>query len=370
MASGEHLSNSPELVIVGSSNVRTNKPPPALDAATVQSKLKAGTLNLIRIVDRSTRSFIYDYISRVHDPEDHVDLNFFACNKCKTAFVIDPTGGTGKYSSHLKKKHGITGRHKNDEATDPKQPRLSTHFPTASVSKNHSDRIIDGILKLCIDRCLPFDVGCSDSMMDLLAVTLKIDGFPKSEQEKIFKLCDESTLRKNRLPEKFDQVRAKVKSKVEADCSGSGGVTVDLWSDKYRHREYIAVTLHYLDKNFLLNSYCLSCRQVFDAKITNVVITRLIKSILAEYGLDPKNMIFVSDSGPNVKTAFDTNGWIRIACFAHDLDLLVSTDGFGKSEAQTKSVTEDAQSIPQIRELIRDCKAVVSHFKRGNGQRK
>lgn len=344
------------------------------DAISIQSKLRSGELVLNRITNK--RSFIWDHFSRVYDPKKKTDLEYFACNKCKAPFKLDKSGGTGKFSGHLSKRHGVTQERatKEDGATDPKQTRISFHFPKTSLGKAQSDRIIDQLLKLCIDRCLPFDVCCSDSMMDVVYASLKIDGLPRADQEKLFKMCDESTLRKSRLPKKFDQIAAKVKENVRTGCCGSGGVTVDLWSDKFRHREYIAVTLHYLDAGFVLNTYCLGCRQVFETKITHVVIARLVRSILSEYGLDPKNMIFVSDSGANVKAAFEYNGWTRLACFAHDLDLLVATDGFGKSETPvsttSSSATGGVKAVPQIQELISDCKALVTHFKRGNGQRR
>lgn len=337
------------------------------DASSIKTRLHSGELTLNRV---GKRSFIWEHFGRIFDPAKGVELDYYACKKCNHPYKVDKSGGTGKFESHLAKFHKLSRPKLLDASSqiDSKQSKLESHFSKSTISKLHGEKITDCLLKHCIDRCLPFDEINSDSMKDIIYAVLQIDHLSRADQEKVFKFLDESTIRKVRLPKKFEEIMGKIKENIKRDSSGSGGVTVDFWSDQYRHREYFALTFHFLDNEFNFHVYCLACRQVTEPKITAVIITRLIRSILAQFDLDPSNMVFVTDSGANVKAVFDQTGWSRIACFAHDLNLLVSSDGFGPSSTTPES--SSLKAVPQITELISHCKALVNHFKRGSGQRR
>lgn len=359
---------------------------------SIQDKLKAKEFEIVSI---DKRSFVWDHIGRVRDPKKG-ELDFYACKKCFKTFKITDTskGSTANLLDHLLKKHGITQKTTKRpadsavaETTAAKIRSLDSHFCPKSLTKAHSEKIHDGILKLCVDRCLPFDIASCDSMANLIHSCLKTESLPPEERDKVFKPLDASTVRKIRLPQRYDDVRKKVKDYVDAHFSGNGGITFDLWSDKYHKREYIAVTIHFLDESFQLHCYCLACRQITDKTIDHLVISRLIKSILAEYALDTKDFIFVTDSGANVKKACVVNKWNRIACFAHDLHLLVASDGLdlrkkkrsGEPAATAAdddvdegidNLANEPEDLEQVRDLIKACRSLVEYFKRGNGQRK
>jgi hypothetical protein len=85
----------------------------------------------------------------------------------------------------------------------------------------------------------------------------------------------------------------------------------------------------------------------------------------------------VTDSDAKLKKACDVNSWTRIACFAHDLHLLVSRDGLAlnKKEATERVLDEEdhlsgVQALPQVKDLIDHCRAIVEYFKRSKCQRR
>lgn len=360
----------------------------SLDTSAIQGLIKS---NVLTIIPHGTRSAVWEHFGRVHYPKKHKDLKFVACKTCFAGYKIDESSAsTGNLVIHLKKHNiSIGKRSTNAEsgASSSKLGPMDSYFSPKSLTKAHSERIHSEVLKFCIDRCLPFEAACSESMAGVINACLKTDSLENAERDKVFKLCDESTLRKNRLPKKYAKIMETLKTKVATECCGSGGVTIDLWSDKYHKREYLSVTLQYLNDDFEMQSYCLACRRVTDNVIDHFAIARLVSSILSAFNLNPANMTFVTDSGGNVKKACFVKKWNRIACFAHDLHLLVAIDGLAlkAKKKSTGTVTDEDPTdlddlvelesgepgdLPQIRELIKACRGLVDYFKRGNGQRR
>lgn len=255
---------------------------------SIQAQLKAKSLEIVAINDK--RSIVWTHIGRVRDPKKGAELDFYACKKCFKAFKITDASrsSTGNLLDYLKRKHGVTATAKRSDestlgkATPAKVQKIDSFFAPKSITKAHSEKIIGSVLRLCVDRCLPFDVASCDGMANVIHSCLKSDALPVEQREKVFKLLDESTIRKIRLPQKYEALVQKVKEAVASNCCGTGGVTSDMWSDKYHKCEYIAVTLHFLDENFQMHSYCLACRQITDKIIDHVAIARIITAILAD----------------------------------------------------------------------------------------
>ena len=70
-------------------------------------------------------------------------------------------------------------------------------------------------------------------------------------------------------------------------------ITCDSWCDKYEHRSYFCMTIHFLDSNLQLHRYCLKT-QPFDDVHTGEKIKELVSKVLLDYGINPSNVIVVS----------------------------------------------------------------------------
>lgn len=82
-------------------------------------------------------------------------------------------------------------------------------------------------------------------------------------------------------------------------------VTFDAWTDKYRRRNYITLTLHYINKNFWLINLTLATSH-FPERHKDVNVLPHVESILDCYGLTEKNIHMVTDAD-NAYHYFETN---------------------------------------------------------------
>lgn len=70
-------------------------------------------------------------------------------------------------------------------------------------------------------------------------------------------------------------------------------ITCDSWCDKYKHRSYFCVTIHFLDPDLQLHRYSLKT-QPFDDVHTGENIKDLVIKVLSDYGINSSNVIIVS----------------------------------------------------------------------------
>lgn len=78
--------------------------------------------------------------------------------------------------------------------------------------------------------------------------------------------------------------------------------TADLWSS--RGKSYIGVTCHWLHTTTLVRqSICLAIRRVIGRHTYNVIASYL-ENIHAEFGIENKTAITITDSGSNMVKAF------------------------------------------------------------------
>lgn len=138
----------------------------------------------------------------------------------------------------------------------------------------------------------------------------------------------------------------------------------------------MSVHYQFLDESFKINTLCLGCVQITAVPLNSITVAAAIKKVLGEYNINPRDVVFTTDSDGKLKKACAENGWERFACLAHDLHLLVQCDGFATSRQELGELGEaeedevlGAQPVPELINVIKGCRAVVEYFKRGNGQR-
>lgn len=134
----------------------------------------------------------------------------------------------------------------------------------------------------------------------------------------------------NLLEKEYDAMKEcmaiEMKHAVE---SGKIGISVDLWSDKFRNISYLGMVAHYIlwneeTKTANLSS-CVLKLQEMDAhtpKTANVVHEQVI-SVLNEFDLQDNTdrIVFITDRGKNIMNACD--GYARQSCFDHFINNVV-----------------------------------------------
>ena len=98
--------------------------------------------------------------------------------------------------------------------------------------------------------------------------------------------------------------------------------TTDLWSSRATH-PYLSYTVHFVDHNWELKSFCLETVPLFDDH-TGANICESIEDIMTNWQLSTdKLVVTTTDNGSNAVAAFNSTGSARLSCFGHCLDLAI-----------------------------------------------
>lgn len=159
-------------------------------------------------------------------------------------------------------------------------------------------------------------------------------------------------------------VKERVKNQIETEALLTGdyfSVTFDMWSDAYRQRPFISITLHYIDDNFKIQHPLICVKQfIIDddvgAKKSTQNIRIFLKKSLSEYFLADRlenifsNMSSVTDGGSNCVAVFPQ----RYSCKCHDLNLVLEWTFEKEDEKQNAMMKLEAKKADlqsKIKEL-------------------
>ena len=123
--------------------------------------------------------------------------------------------------------------------------------------------------------------------------------------------------------------------------------TTDLWTS-CANQPYLSLTVHFIDKEWVLQSYCLDTSPLFEDH-TGQNISEAIKDIYQNWQLPVANLVATTtDNGSNFIAAYQQLNWVRLSCFGHNLDLAIR-----------KSLNN-----PRIQQCIRKCHSLIELFHR------
>lgn len=97
-------------------------------------------------------------------------------------------------------------------------------------------------------------------------------------------------------------------------------IALDAWTDSYKRRSYITYVLHYIDKNWNMQTHVLKTT-IFENRHTSDNIKEHLNATLVEFGLNEKRIVYVTDGGSNVVAA--CRGIFYQPCIAHKIHRLI-----------------------------------------------
>ena len=154
---------------------------------------------------------------------------------------------------------------------------------------------------------------------------------------------DRKTLTNNYMRKMYERERESVLDKI--CCIEDYSFTTDFWTS-CQNRSYVTVTVHYIDSDYILQSYLLETKE-FTQSHTGVNIAEEMRSIMNEWSLPLDQVSAVTtDNASNMVLAIDLLESTRIPCFSHSLQLAV----------------EDAVKLPRVSHALAKCRRLVSHF--------
>jgi len=96
----------------------------------------------------------------------------------------------------------------------------------------------------------------------------------------------------------YDEIVAKVKEVIQQSPQ-TVGVTTDMWTDNYKRRSYMSVTMHFCSPEFHFHSIVLRTA-LFTEAHTGMNIQIELQQICEQFGLNDKNVVYITDQGSNI----------------------------------------------------------------------
>lgn len=113
------------------------------------------------------------------------------------------------------------------------------------------------------------------------------------------------------------------------------------------NESYIAITAHYVDNQFYLQSVLLDCKPFPHGSHTSQNLASAIGSVVNEWKLDKKVLLVVSDNAANIQSAIkDVLKLKHLGCTAHNLNLILN------------------DALKHVSDLVAKVRTIVSHFRR------
>jgi len=277
------------------------------------------------------------------------NINFVLC----FSFAIksyNRTISTGNLIRHLADSHGI-----REEVTKKVAENNLTNFfavrPKNPSMKETDKKWLFGrhlVLMICRDL-MPFTIVENEGFRDFLKKYNVI-------KDEAADLPVRMTLSRAALEDVFVSMKSYIIEKYLSSAINDCCFTFDMWTDNYRHRNYICFTLHFIDHDFQLKSITLANKLVIGKHTAEKILFHL-DIVKDEFNLRNKNNYIVSDSAANMRKAAKISNTENHLCSGHALHNLVVVDGVKKN-----SIVSDL--IGKTREIVKTLKYKFSDLEK------
>ena len=307
-----------------------------------------------------TKSEIWAYFGFMADSHGAIsDKKKIACWLCQT--IIAYFGKTSNMTYHLQRAHSseyekylkrtgkesnsdisssdssVTSEQASNNASEVKQITLSTAFKRAALLPPNSPRytsLLCATMNFVFQTLQQLSIVDEPAFCNLLQVA-----------EPKFRLPHRTVITSKVLPEAYSEVQTAVERQlVTAEkCT----ITTDLWTSQYQQCSYMSLTVHFIDRNFTLQSKCLQTLEVPQDHDT-ASLKDIISTMLSNWKIKDKFCGGITDNDSNIVSAFGLLKIDHFPCIAHTSQLAVNK----------------GLKVARIQRIIGRCKTIVSHFKR------
>ena len=134
-----------------------------------------------------------------------------------------------------------------------------------------------------------------------------------------FKLPSRTTLSRTLLPQLYEKCVVNVQEML--NNSEHIALTTDTWTS-LACEGYMAITAHYISRNWEMQSLLLSCNKVSN-KHTAENLRNLLLIETNKWNITKKVHTVITDNAANMVAAIKLTGWNHYGCFAHTLNLII-----------------------------------------------
>lgn len=303
--------------------------------------------------------------------------NIWKCNDCTSLFVYHSSKG----NSHMNR-HTCKTNETNEKRIDTGNSNKITRYTNKQIHK-------ESISKLNRD----ITVGLAKDLQPLYRS--ETEGFRFIAQAFVNFgakygvhpvdniIQHRTTLKRTHLPEICAEIQENMKEELKKVPSHPKyAFSKDLWSEKYKSKNFLSLHAHYIDDLWKLHKKLLGLEEFVQEKST-VNIRKQCHKILAEYFSESEidqvisNAISVTDGGYNMLKLFTQ----RLPCICHKINLFIewmfrdkkipTDEEIAEKEAAGKpyppiKLFKLSINCPQIQNSLAGVKDLVTHFKQSS----
>lgn len=212
-----------------------------------------------------------------------------------------------------------------------KQPSIANFLPR-KITPDRKKVLDNALLDMIITDFQPFKV-------------VEDKGFKKFVNllNPNYSLPTRQAISKTLIPLEYQKCVFRVEELIEKEVDNVC-LTTDCWTSRC-NESYIAVTAHFVNKEFILKSVLIECTEITE-RHTSVNLSNEIKAIITKWKLDGKFVLVVSDNASNIKNAINNLQIRHLGCFVHTINLVVE------------------EGLKCESDLINKVKTIVTHFRK------
>ncbi|CAH2000345.1 unnamed protein product [Acanthoscelides obtectus] len=199
------------------------------------------------------------------------------------------------------------------------------------ISARQKNKIDRKLLYLCVKDLQPFSIVADTGFREFVAAL-----------NPSYQLPERRIISKTLIPALYEECLTNTKNLISTGKTFC--VTTDGWtSTNNTNTSYVAVTAHFLNKEFNLISVLLEC-SAFEKGHTAENLAAFLLKAATKWDIQDKIVFAVSDNAANIQKALQLVRWKNMGCVAHTLNLIVK-DGL-KNERITLI-------LEKVREIVR-----------------
>ncbi|CAH1170700.1 unnamed protein product [Phaedon cochleariae] len=207
-------------------------------------------------------------------------------------------------SSHVLSPNPMSVRamSRSPKVTHTKQKSMTQY----TLSKRQEEMITDAVVYFIATSMQPYNIVEQHGFKHLMKTAVPS-----------YKLPSRKTLSECKIPKLYNETVQKIKDRLAEINEMS--FTTDCWTST-GNKPYIALTAHYISKEWKLEGVCLNCAELNEDH-TSDIVAAMLSHLLCEWNLEKlKHQTFTTDSGANIIKAIEILKVNHIPCFGHSLN--------------------------------------------------
>lgn len=297
-------------------------------------------------VKRKVTSEVWNQFYQLFEVENNNDIKgWFLCLLCHQPVENKFAGSTTLFFRHRKHCLNVKQQKPINEFFHAK---VTKTVENTKISAKYLTAMKEGAARFICDDLRPYASVEGSGLFQLISAAVDIGkSYPMITVEDMKRALPGRRTVQRTIEEKLPSVKAMISMVLLdalATCDGFA-CTVDLWTDKFRQKSYLAMTAHVnqVDKSIVHKRLVIGFREIEAESQTSEIVLQHMYEILVDYGLTTKQIEekvdFVSDRGSQFMAMHCIR---RSNCFAHMINNIVKAIC---ADASVRSIIDDAKSL-------------------------